>query len=500
MRQGDERLPRPDRLAGEVLARGGPALHGAPRPLERVGRADGRILVQREGDAALQGGARGRNALRTHTSQVFQVCIPPMEDVRGEEGGDGAQPRHLVQLVVAQDLGVDEHGADGAPLFCAKAGEGAQQDARRAVSVAVGKQLRAARGGKAAGFIYLRGGHLLRAHASALIRLAQERRLQLRRSVQKDLHAADAKTRRGAKEPARLVVAVGRGEGDDVGQGRRFCKQAAVEGEHLAGEKALLRRGHAVGEVCALRRLKGASDGLERGHGYPLCCRKVCLFLRDTHVRGQSQKAQGGGVEHPGMSARMLDMDGARGVERPLFGQRLCVLHGDKLALPQPLFAGERLGGGKKVLCRAACAAVHLQQRERIGKDVRVRVGEGRQHARPAQVHPPVIGRPRGHEKFALHSKARSARKGERAVFKQDLHIQRIARLREIKRIIRAIRVLCGIIPLILPRQVPDGGKVESYIFFLNFRNRCLEHLHIVFHTSPLPFENILLLLHSCEV
>ena len=214
--QGAQGVKDADALRGKPLSRRRPAQDGTGRRFQRIGRTDGRILVQGERNAAFERRSRGRDALGALSSQIFQVDVAPVTDVCGEKGRHHAQRPHSVKLVVAQDLAVDQDGPDRAAFPVGEPCERVEEHLRRAVSVAVGEQLRPSVRGEAAGVAELLRGHGRRTVSASRVRLAQEGRLLLGRPVQKDLHAGNREPLRFRKARAGLVVVGGGGIGGDV--------------------------------------------------------------------------------------------------------------------------------------------------------------------------------------------------------------------------------------------------------------------------------------------
>ena len=351
----------------------------------------------------------------------MQVRVPEFADVRGKEGGDDAERLHSVQLVVPEDLSVDEHGTDGAARLFGERGERAEEDLRRPVAVAVRQQLRAPVRGKAAGVAHLGGGHRLRAVPAARIRLAQQRRFFLRGAVQEDLHAADIqrparrrpRARLRGKTGARLVEIFGRGIGGDV-EAERW-QELFVQGEHFAGEQPLLRRRHAVGKVNVLRTAKDRPQSLALGQRDAARRGKELALFED--VGAQAQEPPRRLVAQPRVSRARLDEQRARAVhDGDVLGQKGGVFQDDELACAKPLSAREAFGAAQEVLRRTAGGGIRLRQGERIGKQMRVRVGEGGQHARPAERARPVIGRQRRDEEAVLRAEGGLGREGHCAV------------------------------------------------------------------------------------
>ena len=428
--EGAQGVPRADRLLAEHISRRRCAQNGTPRRLQGVGRADGRVLVQRKGDAERERAPRGRDALRPLLPQIFQVLLPPIQNVRGEEGGDDAQPPAFAELVVSQDLPVHEHGTDGAPLPFLHAGEGGEEDRRGAVPVAVGKELCALLCRGAAGGEHLFFCHEGRSVPAARIGRAQKRRPLLRGAVQKELHPADFQVLCARKAHPRGRKIVGRGVRRHVEADGALAQQHLIEGEHGGLQNALLRHRHAVGEVVVLRLTKGAQHVAFFGHGQPLYGSKIGAFL---HARGAAfaEQGAGGGIEGARVPRSRLNVQRARVLFKGRApGQNARVLYGDGRVRGKSAARGKRLGGGDELLRRKEPAAVGLQQGERIGKEMGVGVGEGGQHARAVQAPHLVKGGQGGDEPLSLHAEFRSARKGEDAVAQQSLHHKEYARPR----------------------------------------------------------------------
>lgn len=420
--QGRKGVSCADRLGAEHVSGGRLAQDGTTRRFQRVGRADGRVLMQRKGDAARECRSCGRDALCPRAAQVFEVFLSPVEDVGGKEGGDDAQPCRFVQFVLSQDLSVNEHGADDAAFAFGEAGQGIQEHFCRAVPVAVGEQLRALSGGMAAGGENFLLPHEADAPSAAEIRLAQEGGFLLRGAVQEDLHAADPEAPRPRKARACLGIVGGGGVGDDVGEQRVFVQQHLVEGEHLPGEKPLLRERHAVGEVFPLRLQKGGEHVPVAGGRDALRGGEIFFFLQPP-ASGDAEQGTGGRVERPRVAGAHLHMQRpGMALECLLSGQNAGVPDADELALRQIVQARESLGGGEKVLRRAAVLSVRLQQGERTGEDVRMCVGKGGQYRGSAQGAHLVKGGTDGAEVLPVCTEGGLPRKGHTAVFKQRLH------------------------------------------------------------------------------
>ena len=109
------------------------ALRRATDGVQHIGREDGGILVQREGNAFVERRAQGADRLGA-LPEIFQVDVSPAPDVRDEEGGDDARAAHVVQPIDGQHLGMDHHGAG---LRFPEAQLGVDEGVRRSVSVAV---------------------------------------------------------------------------------------------------------------------------------------------------------------------------------------------------------------------------------------------------------------------------------------------------------------------------------------------------------------------------
>ena len=93
--QGAQGVKDADALRGKPLSRRRPAQDGTGRRFQRIGRTDGRILVQGERNAAFERRSRGGDALGALSSQIFQVdpfveagrvMAGFMADVREETG------------------------------------------------------------------------------------------------------------------------------------------------------------------------------------------------------------------------------------------------------------------------------------------------------------------------------------------------------------------------------------------------------------------------------
>ena len=189
-----------------------------------------------------------------------------------------------------------------------------------------------------------------------------------------------------------------------------------------------MRRRHAVGEVVPLRAQKGVQNVLFSGHGYPLCRRKVCRLLERAGGVGQAEERPCGGIEQPRMAGTHLNVNGPRTGVKGLRGrERLRVFDRDERVRAEVAFFGKGPRGIDKILRRAARRAVRLQQGERIGEEMRMRVREGGQDERAVQIFRPVKGRGDVREMLVLYAEFRSARKGEPAVSKKSFHADSMA-------------------------------------------------------------------------
>ena len=80
--------------------------------------------MQRKGDAQAERAPRGRDAFCPRFAQLPQVRLSPIADMGGEKGDGHAQRARAGELIVADDLTVDEHGADAAAVFLGQCGKG----------------------------------------------------------------------------------------------------------------------------------------------------------------------------------------------------------------------------------------------------------------------------------------------------------------------------------------------------------------------------------------
>ena len=328
-------VPHGDLLPAEARAVRRRPQYGARRRFEGRGLADGGILMQREGNAQCKRAPRGRNARRPLFSEVFQVRFAPIADMRGEEGDGHAERRGAGELVVADDLPVNNHGADARAVGGGEPSERAEEAFRRAVSVAVREELRAAGGGKGARLVRLPLRHRRRSVSAAAVRLPQKGGPLLRRPVEKDLHAADMQAaffvRRKAAE--RLVVVGGRGVGDHVRAQTAARQERLVEGKHFARKQPFLRNADPAREIVVLRLRKGGKDRVRPGHGYALRRREVLRLFERARAHA-SENAPRRGVEHSRVPRPRLQMQGARRfVQRVGRGKAVGVFHGNERVL-----------------------------------------------------------------------------------------------------------------------------------------------------------------------
>ena len=433
---GEDGFPHGDLLSREFSPRGGRAQDGAGDRLPQIGRGNGGILVQGEGDAQRRRVLCGGEIAGASFAQVFQVRIPPMIDVRYEEGGDRAQLCKAGELIFPEDLRMDEDGTEAPSFVGRKAGERAEEPFRGAVPVAVREKLRAPIERKAAGGENFRLGHGRRAVAPVRIRFAQKRRLALRRAVEEDLHSAQAEAavisaHAVGKGGGIGVVILGRGVSRHI-QAKPVGNEFAVEGEHLRGEQAFLRGTRPAGEIDFLRAEKGFADTGQIGQRHAAGAGDELRLLKKTVPVGRvAEGAERRRIERARVSRGVLQEDGTVGkrpverVPRRKFSVRKAfgahVARREEIGRGKPVLFFKTAEQGEQLFLRTAIGRVRLQEGDREGKQMGMRIEKGGQDERAVQV--PPFATVRGRDESApLHGKGRAPRKGAITVFVCDLH------------------------------------------------------------------------------
>ena len=350
--------------------------------------------------------------------------LPPVVHVGHKEGGDHPQGLHPLQLVQAQQLGVDHHRA--AQLFARlplRLGQEGQILLRRPVPVAVGQQLGVPVQGLPEGRQHLAVRHGGGPTAAPRIGLPHPGGAPLGGAVQKDLHARHLEApRRGAHPLGKLspeAVIVRRG---DVGVHIQIQEpppqNLPVHRGHYRLEQALLGGGDAVGGVLLLGPLKGPQHVLQALHGNPAQQVQEGVLLPPAGERPlpvplqaavpvqRPQPLQGQGVEHPRVAGGVLDdhrIVGTGPVQAEAVGGRplrqgILVVAGALDPLPglNPPLLNMPAQPVRDLSPTGALPQGHLEAGVGAGQQVAVGVQKGGQEGPSLQVHPsgPGTGQP----------------------------------------------------------------------------------------------------------